>query len=61
MATKPQVAYVAVYRSDDGDWRWSARAANNKIVADSAEGYRNRMYALKMARALFPGVEVRPR
>ena len=33
-------------------------AANGKIVADSAEGYRNRQYAAKMARALFPGASL---
>ena len=29
------------YRGADGDWRWRVRAANGKITADSAEGYRN--------------------
>lgn len=24
-----------------GDWRWRMKAANGRIIADSAEGYRN--------------------
>lgn len=24
-----------------GQWRWRLRAANNKIIADSGEGYNN--------------------
>jgi uncharacterized protein YegP (UPF0339 family) len=31
-----------IYRGEDGDWRWRVRAANGRIVADSAEGYENR-------------------
>lgn len=30
------------YQDDIGDWRWRAIAANGRIVADSAEGYRKR-------------------
>ena len=31
-----------VYRDKSGDWRWRLRAANGRIVADSAEGYASR-------------------
>ena len=47
---------LVVYRDAEGDWRWSARAGNYETVADSSEGYVNKMYALKMAKNLFPGV-----
>lgn len=28
-----------VYKDYKGEWRWRLKAANGKIVADSAEGY----------------------
>lgn len=31
-----------VFKDDAGEWRWHLRAANNRIVADSGEGYQNR-------------------
>lgn len=58
MAAKAKVAKVVVYRDAEGDWRWKAVAANGKIIADSAEGYVNKSYALKMARNLHPGVHL---
>jgi uncharacterized protein YegP (UPF0339 family) len=34
---------VQVWRSPkDGQWRWSVRASNGRVTADSAEGYRTR-------------------
>lgn len=33
---------IRVYKDAAGEWRWSLKAANGKIVADSAEGYKNR-------------------
>jgi len=39
-------------RSDD--WRWTAYAANNRIVAESGEGYRNFEDALRPAASFFP-------
>ena len=47
---------IVIYQDAEGDWRWSARAGNYEIVADSSEGYVNRMYTLKIAKKLFPGV-----
>lgn len=35
------------------EWRWRVQAANNKIVADSGEGYKNRLDAEEMAARLF--------
>jgi len=46
---------VEVYRSKDCDWRWRVWSdRNDKIVADSAEGYRRLDHATRMARTLFP-------
>ena len=39
MADGPAVWY---YTDSAGEWRWSLLAANNEIVADSAEGYTNK-------------------
>ena len=41
-----------VYRDAAGLWRWRARAANGRIVADGAEGYVNRRNAYRAAEAL---------
>ncbi|NHR06718.1 DUF1508 domain-containing protein [Chromobacterium haemolyticum] len=35
-----------VYKDNAGQWRWRLFAANNKIVADSAEGYNNKQDCL---------------
>jgi uncharacterized protein YegP (UPF0339 family) len=52
------VSEVQVFRDNIGDWHWRALAANHRIIATSGEGYRNRMYAHKMARELHPGANV---
>ncbi len=31
-----------IYKDVAGYWRWRLRAANNRIVADSGEGYANK-------------------
>lgn len=31
-----------VFQDSSGEWRWHLRAANNRIIADSGEGYRNK-------------------
>lgn len=31
-----------IYRDEKGEFRWRVRAANGRIVADSAEGYIHR-------------------
>ena len=38
----PRQAHFETYRDAAGDWRWRLRAANGRIVADSAEGYASR-------------------
>ena len=39
------VTYL-VYQDASGEWRWQLRAANNRIIADSGEGYHNRQDCL---------------
>jgi uncharacterized protein YegP (UPF0339 family) len=35
----PKDPYFYVYRDAAGEWRWRLRASNEKIIADSGEGY----------------------
>jgi uncharacterized protein len=41
------MANFQVYKDARGQWRWRFQAGNNKIVADSAEGYQNRTDCLE--------------
>jgi uncharacterized protein YegP (UPF0339 family) len=34
-----QHPYFYVYTDSAGEWRWRLRASNDKIIADSGEGY----------------------
>lgn len=34
-----------VYQDKSGQWRWRLLAANNRIIADSAEGYASKRNA----------------
>jgi uncharacterized protein YegP (UPF0339 family) len=49
---------VHVYRDETGDERRRLKADNGEIVADSAEGYRHKGYAITMAKKLNPGAEL---
>ena len=53
-----KVAAVEIYRDKQGEWRWKAKSSNGKVVADSAEGYRNRPWARRMAVGLYPDAKV---
>ena len=35
-----------VYKDTKGEWRWRLKAANGKVVADSAEGYSSKQGCL---------------
>lgn len=35
-----------VYQDKAGEWRWRLKAENNKIVADSGEGYNSKQGCL---------------
>lgn len=39
-------AAFRVYRDAAGEWRWRLTAGNNRTIADSGEGYRNRQDCL---------------
>jgi uncharacterized protein YegP (UPF0339 family) len=43
-------AIIDIYEDHEGDHRWSFRAPNGKIMADSAEGYSTRYGAKRAAR-----------
>jgi len=49
---------VVVYEDASGDFRWNTVAENGEIVADSAEGYRHKGYAITMAQTVNPGAEL---
>jgi uncharacterized protein YegP (UPF0339 family) len=49
---------VIVFRSKDRDYRWSLRADNGEVIADSGEGFRRKSYAIKKAEELFPNAEL---
>ena len=55
----PTADFTEVYQDEHGEWRWRALAGNNKVVADSGEGYHNRSHAKKMAKEMFPSARVR--
>jgi len=40
---------VELFRDQAGEWRWRRKAANNRIVASSGEGYGNYGDALERA------------
>ena len=54
----PVADRVEVYSDEAGEYRWRAIAENGKIVAESGEGYKNRMYARRIAKALNAGAQV---
>lgn len=41
-----------LWKDAKGEWRWTLRAKNGKIVADSAEGYKSRRHAVTMCRKI---------
>lgn len=49
---------MLVYRDQSGEWRWKRLAGNNKVVADSGEGYRRRWSAKRAAKRNNVGVEL---
>lgn len=40
---------LVTFRDKAGEWRWSLKARNGKIVADSGEGYSSRANAIRAA------------
>jgi uncharacterized protein YegP (UPF0339 family) len=53
--------HFEVYRDGKGEYRWRARAANGRVIADSGEGYRNLVdaeWALGVLREDAPDAEI---
>lgn len=40
---------VFVFKDIAGEWRWTRKSTNGRIVADSSEGYANRDDCIQMA------------
>ena len=38
----PWLAEFELYKDNVGEYRWRLQAQNNEIIADSAEGYKNK-------------------
>ena len=54
-------AEFELYKDQAGEYRWRLQADNNEIIADSAEGYRNKAdceHGIKLVRKLAPTVGV---
>jgi len=43
---KSEGATYLVYEDASGEWRWQLRVANQRIIADSGEGYRDKQDCL---------------
>ena len=44
-----------VYKDSAGEWRWSLKAANGRVIADSGEGYHDRggcIHSIELVRSL---------
>lgn len=47
-----KTARFSVYRDEGGAWRWRLLAANNRIIADSGEGYSRQRDARRAVRVV---------
>jgi len=52
------VDIVEVYQDEAGEYRWRRIAPNNRIIADSGEGYVDRNNAREAAERVNEGVEI---
>lgn len=50
-------AHFEIYQDTSGDWRWRLRAANGRIVADSAEGYASKRNAKRAVMSTLDATE----
>lgn len=46
---KPRSPKLKVYKDTAGEWRWSLRSTNGRVIADSGEGYKRQMACLSAA------------
>ena len=54
-------AEFELYKDNAGEYRWRLQAANNEVIADSAEGYKNKgdcQHGIELVRKLAPSVPV---
>lgn len=49
---------VYVFEDIAGEWRWTRKSSNGRIVADSSEGYKNQSDCLDMALRINKAAEV---
>lgn len=50
--------FVRVFRDRKGEWRWTRRSRNGRIISTSGEGYVDKSHTLTMAQELNPDVKV---
>lgn len=63
-APRPAMRFET-YKDRRGEWRWTLKAANGEPIADSAEGYKNRVDMVRIINRLrgsasIPVMERRP-
>lgn len=49
--------HTQIYQDAAGEWRWRLVANNNKIIADSAEGYASRSNAMRAWRRVLRALQ----
>lgn len=55
------MAQFELYKDKSGEYRWRFRADNNKIIADSGEGYINKSdceHGIELVKRQTPGAEI---
>lgn len=57
---RARMARVSFYRDAKGEWRWSFKAPNGRVIADCAEGYRTYAGCRKGFTALVDYLQVEP-
>lgn len=50
--TKRSALRFTLYQDGREEWRWRLRARNNRVIADSAEGYKRKSSALKQIESI---------
>lgn len=45
-----------LWQDHKGEWRWTLRARNGRIIADSAESYKSRRHAVAMCEKINPEI-----
>lgn len=49
---------VYVFKDIAGEWRWTRKSTNGRIVADSSEGYANKEDCVDMAMRINKAAEI---